>query len=490
MSKAATEEPSPPVSPGDVIAGKFRVERVLGSGGMAFVVAARHEELGQLVAIKLLRPDLPEHNVAAARFLREARAAARIQSDHVARVFDVGMTEGDPYMVMEYLEGADLDEILLARGKLPIAEAVDHTLEALEAVAHAHALGIVHRDLKPANMFLASRPDGSKRIKVLDFGISKASGLSAPGGKGVVVTSPNAVLGSPAYMSPEQARSSTTVDLRTDLWSIGVILYELISGRHPFNGDTAPRMLASIARDPPIPLRSLRSDAPEALEQVILRCLTRDLEARYQNAAELAHALTAFGSERTRGLASRISLVLGAPAPSAAGSMSAVTGDSAKSAERARPSQGAALEEGDTLRSEGNPPPNPETPTLETSTKDPLGNMNKSPTKGKLIVFGLTAAVALSLGIVASAAWRATAKMLSGGAPPRAASTAARATAAPSAAAPSALQSTTERIAAPDPSGAPEMRSDGGAPSQSGTPSQSAAPSGTAGGRDEQRPRL
>jgi serine/threonine protein kinase len=480
MSKALTEEPSPPVSLGDVIAGKYRVERVLGSGGMAFVVAARHEELGQLVAIKLLRPELPEHNVAAARFLREARAAARIQSDHVARVFDVGMTEGDPYMVMEHLEGADLDETLLSRGRFPIAEAVDYTLEALEAVAHAHALGIVHRDLKPANMFLAARPDGSKRIKVLDFGISKASGLSASGGVGVVVTSPNAVLGSPAYMSPEQARSSTTVDLRTDLWSIGVILYELISGRHPFNGDTAPRMLASIARDAPTPLRSRCPDAPEALWQVILRCLERDLDARYQNAAELARALSPFGSERTRGLAARISLVLGASPPPAASEASAGAGGEPRSAERAQASQDAASEAVDTLRSEGNRAPDPGTPALEGSTKDALGSAKKSPTKGKLIVFGLTAAIALSLGIVASAAWRATAKMLSRGALPRAASTASTATAAPS-----ALQSTTERAASSEPPGAPEMRSDGGAPSQSGAPSRSAAPSAPAANRDE-----
>ncbi|HZF56012.1 MAG TPA: serine/threonine-protein kinase [Polyangiaceae bacterium] len=301
-----------PVSQGEIFAGEYRIERVLGEGGMAFVVAARSEKTGELVAIKLLRPELHRYEVMAARFVREARAAGRISSEFVPRIYDVGTTEsGQAYMVMELLEGKNLEEVLLERGRLPIAEAVDYVMEALEAVAEAHALGIIHRDLKPANLFLAVQKDGSQRIKILDFGISKALERRGVPSSARLLTLPNTVLGSPAYMSPEQALSSDAVDTRTDLWSLGVILYELIAGTAPFEGDSPASMLVAISTKPPIPLRLRRPDAPEELVAVILRCLERERRQRFRAASELANALAPFASARTKHLPDRIAEVLG-----------------------------------------------------------------------------------------------------------------------------------------------------------------------------------
>jgi len=171
------------VSVGEILAGKYRIDRVLGAGGMGVVVAAHHLQLDERVAIKFLLPEMLAQQDAVMRFSREARAAVKIKSEHVARVTDVGTLEtGAPYMVMEYLEGIDLAE-LVRRGPLPITQAVDFVLQACEAIAEAHALGIVHRDLKPANLFLATLPGGVQSVKVLDFGISKLTGLSASGGQ-------------------------------------------------------------------------------------------------------------------------------------------------------------------------------------------------------------------------------------------------------------------------------------------------------------------
>jgi serine/threonine protein kinase len=194
------------VREGELLAGKYRVERVLGEGGMGVVVAARHVELDERVALKFLLPGTLGQPDAVARFLREARAAARIRSEHVARVTDVGTLEtGVPYMVMEFLEGADLSRILREHGPLPIEDAVDYVVQTCEAIADAHALGIIHRDLKPANLMLVTRSDGGSCVKVLDFGISKVSG---PGQDAMAMTSTSTILGSPIYMSPEQMTSS------------------------------------------------------------------------------------------------------------------------------------------------------------------------------------------------------------------------------------------------------------------------------------------
>jgi serine/threonine-protein kinase len=276
---------------GQILAGKYRVERVLGKGGMGYVVAAFHLELGERVAVKFLIPELCQSEEPVRRFLREARAAVRIRNEHVARVLDVGKLEtGAPYMVMEYLEGRDLADELERRGRLAIDQAVDYVLQASEAVAEAHMLGIVHRDLKPANLFLTRRTDGTALIKVLDFGISKAmvneEGLAAPS-----LTATQALLGSPSYMSPEQVRKPKTVDIRTDIWAFGVILYELISGRQPFIADTPMSVLAAVVSDPTPTLRQFVPNAPPNIEAVIGRCLAKDPNLRFQSMAEFAEAL-------------------------------------------------------------------------------------------------------------------------------------------------------------------------------------------------------
>jgi serine/threonine-protein kinase len=281
---------------GDVVAGKYRVERFLAKGGMGAIFECEHTYLSQRVALKVLT-DLTQPD-AVGRFLNEARAAARIQSDHVVRVFDFGIwgDEGTPYLVMEMLNGVDLDALLRARRTLDIPEAVDTMLETLEALAQAHALGIVHRDLKPANLFVATRPGVAASVKVLDFGISKAS--HALGSEAPVYTSSKALLGSPLYMSPEQLRNSRQIDGRADLWSIGVILHEVLGGRPPFNAQHLGELLTAVLEGEVPPLRARRPDVPAPLEAIVGRCLERGVEARFASASELAEALAPFGAAR------------------------------------------------------------------------------------------------------------------------------------------------------------------------------------------------
>jgi serine/threonine-protein kinase len=261
-------------------------------------------QLDDEVAIKFMLPEAIGNAQAVERFSREARAAVKIKSEHVVRVHDVGILDnGTPYMVMEYLRGKDLAEWLTERGTIPIEQAVDFILQASEAIAEAHSLGIVHRDLKPANLFVIQRGDGPY-LKVLDFGISKLTGKKTTGPE---MTRTSVVMGSPFYMSPEQLRSTRDVDLRSDIWALGVILYELIAGGPPFEGDTMPELVHRTVFEPPPPLRDVRPDAPQALEQVILKCLEKDAAARFQNLAELAAALVPFGLERSRQSLERIS---------------------------------------------------------------------------------------------------------------------------------------------------------------------------------------
>jgi serine/threonine protein kinase len=291
---------------GDLLAGKYRIERLLGKGGMGAVFAAQHELLCQRVAVKVLLSQIAREPEAVARFLNEARAAARIASDHIARVMDVGtLDDGTPYMVLEYLDGMDLAEHLQISGPFSVEGATDCVLQAIEAVAQAHALGIVHRDLKPANLFLARQPDGSHRVKVLDFGISKAQNPFASSGAHVL-TSTKTVLGSPMYMSPEQLRSSKNVDTRADVWGLGVILYELLAGAPPFGGETLGELFAAILEQTPQSLRARRSDVPPALDALVQRCLARQAEARVSDVAELARGLAPFAPESSRANVERI----------------------------------------------------------------------------------------------------------------------------------------------------------------------------------------
>ncbi|HVH48249.1 MAG TPA: protein kinase [Labilithrix sp.] len=284
------------VQPGDVIAGKYEVERVLAEGGMGVVLAAQHKQLRRRVALKFLLPELCHMSEVVTRFLREAQAMTSIQNEHVARVLDVGTTaEGAPYMVMEYLEGEDLSQALDRRQRLPAVEAVEYVLQAMEALAEAHVHGFVHRDLKPSNLFITRRPDGSPLVKVLDFGISKVT-TNDTSKSNVDLTHARGLLGSPLYMSPEQIRSSKTVDHRADIWTLGIILHELITGRPPFEAESVPAVLAQIVADEPIILLGVDAEAPPGMSEVVLKCLRRNRDERYANVAELAVALKPYAT--------------------------------------------------------------------------------------------------------------------------------------------------------------------------------------------------
>ena len=276
-----------------MIDGKYRIERRLGEGGMGVVLAARHLKLDRQVALKVLGDAQRRDAAAVVRMLREARAAAKLESENVAKVLDVAESEqGDPYIVMEMLSGADLSEVLRQRGRLSVADASDYLLQACQALAEAHQHGIVHRDLKPANLFLCQRADGSELVKVLDFGISKLA-TSDLG----VATATQSVFGSPLYMSPEQLRSSKKVDARADIWALGVILFELLSGETPFQATTVPELSILIATEAPRSLAALRPDVPTGVLEVIARCLEKDVERRYASVGAFAKALAVFGSD-------------------------------------------------------------------------------------------------------------------------------------------------------------------------------------------------
>jgi serine/threonine-protein kinase len=273
-----------------VLFGKYCVERVLGQGGMGVVVAARHIELGQLYAIKVMLPGLLGNPDAINRFLREARASARLKGDHVARVHDVGHAVGGAlFMVMEYLEGCDLKTYLAERRHLSTKEAVTYVLQACEAVAEAHENEIVHRDIKPANLFLTRKhKTGAPLIKVLDFGISKELNLNP----GADLTKTGVMLGSPLYMSPEQMLHARNVDIRTDIWSLGVVLYELITGELPFTGKTVTQVAYSVTNLEPKPIAPYMVGISSAVKAVILRCLSKDPDKRFANVESLVQALT------------------------------------------------------------------------------------------------------------------------------------------------------------------------------------------------------
>jgi serine/threonine-protein kinase len=284
---------------GDIIAEKYRIEAVLGAGGMGVVFAARHIALNGQFALKFLSSQALSNAHAVGRFYREAQAAVKLRSEHAVRVFDVGTHEsGLPYMVMEYLEGGDLGRLLQTRVALSVAESIDYVVQTCAAIADAHNAGIIHRDIKPSNLFCVTRQDKSLMIKVLDFGISKVADALV-GEQGITAT--GNFLGSPSYMSPEQMRAPDRVDHRSDIWSLGVVLYECLTGKLPFPASTLPEICLRVAQDPPIAPSSYRADLPAGLEAVILRCLEKDREARFPSASALAEALSSFQARQPSG---------------------------------------------------------------------------------------------------------------------------------------------------------------------------------------------
>jgi len=293
---------------GSLLADKYRIEAVLGEGGMGIVLKATHLELGCPVAIKVMRPQLAHSEDAVNRLLVEARAAASIRSEHVARVLDVGRLEnGAPFLVLEHLEGRDLARMLQKSGRLACQVAVDFVLQACQALSEAHSAGIIHRDLKPENLFLSCRADGTPIIKLLDFGISKRLTCE---GREAARTNPSELLGSPLYMAPEQMKGGGPIDARADIWSLGVVLYELCTGQSPFFGETIPSICARVIGVDPVPPHELLPTLPEGLEAVILRCLQKNPAERPANIAELAAELAPYGSEDATAYAASARLVI------------------------------------------------------------------------------------------------------------------------------------------------------------------------------------
>lgn len=305
---------------GAVLAGKYRIERVLGQGGMGVVIQATHLQLHQPVAVKFLLPEVLANPQVVQRFLREAQAVVRLRSEHVARVLDVGSLEdGAPYMVLEYLDGTDLSHF--SRQQLTIGQIIDLMLQACEALAEAHALGIVHRDIKPANFFITRRSDGSRLLKVLDFGISKLQPTSLEGN----LTATATVMGTPAYMSPEQMKSSRDVDNRSDIWALGVVLYELFQGSPPFVADSFGAIAIKVATEP---LPPLTAQLPPGLSGAVYRCLEKDPARRFQNIAEFAHVLAPYAQSTAQAVVSveRMSRVLGTDPPRPSSTLTSSSG--------------------------------------------------------------------------------------------------------------------------------------------------------------------
>ncbi|HEY0462720.1 MAG TPA: serine/threonine-protein kinase, partial [Polyangiaceae bacterium] len=286
-----------PLVPGSIVGNKYRVDGCLGEGGMGVVLSATHLELDAPVAIKVVREEFASSRDIVERVLFEARAVARMRSSHVVRVLDVARLEsGCPYIVMEQLQGEDLGLALWERGPLPVAQAIDYLLQACDGLAEAHGLGIVHRDLKPGNLFLATTPEGVV-LKVLDFGISKEINTplrSISRTPRTSLTSAGDPVGSPYYMAPEQMRASPDVDARADIWSLGAILFELLTGQCPFEGETLNEVCSKVLLDASPSLSLFSNAAATELDPVIARCLHKNPELRYQTVSEFAAALRAW----------------------------------------------------------------------------------------------------------------------------------------------------------------------------------------------------
>jgi serine/threonine protein kinase len=380
---------------GDVLDGKYRILDVLGVGGMGVVVAATHVMLGQKVAIKLLLPHSLQNAVVVARFEREAKAAAALRSEHVARVADVGrLPGGEPFMVMELLEGSNLDDIVEKDGPLAPDVAVNYVLQACEAIAEAHALGIIHRDLKPHNLFLTTRVDGTPLVKVLDFGISKVPNEDS------ILTQSRDVMGSPLYMSPEQLQGVRGVDARSDLWALGAILFRLITGRTPFDGETMAKLVSRVVTEKPRDIRRLRPDIPDGLAAVIERCLRKDPAERYPDVATLAQALDPFAAHRSVRPAQRVVAASNRPPPPGAPPAAAPTReDAARVTARVPPSE--------TAPPQASTPPQADPAAKSVATLRPLEQTNHASSRKRAPLFlamGVLSFVAVGAALLA---WRA-----------------------------------------------------------------------------------
>ena len=285
-----------PFQPGQLIHGRYEILHVIGAGGVGFVMTARHAGFDDLVALKFLRPEFTSNAEAVTRFTIEARASFKLRSEHVVRMLDVDICEGTPFIAMELLEGTDLRRVLARYRVLELEPAVDYMLQACEALSAAHALGVIHRDIKPENLFLLGEGAEGDHLKVLDFGISKVALVSSLRATNQALT--RVAVGTPPYMSPEQVRASRDLDMRSDLWSVGCVLYELVTGSAPFERESLMQACAAVLEEEPLPPRQLRPAIPSGLSDAIMRCLRKSPADRFNDVAELADALGPYGSGR------------------------------------------------------------------------------------------------------------------------------------------------------------------------------------------------
>jgi len=299
------------VPEGEILAGKYRVEQVLGAGGMGVVARVTRLEGEGVFALKLLRPSVARDVVAAKRFLREAAAAGRIESPHVVKISDVGqLAAGAPYLVMEYLEGSTLEKRLAGGQRLPLAEACDLALQIAEGLAAAHAMGVIHRDIKPANLYLVAGPEGAELLKIADFGVSKILDPDEPEGRKLTRTQTS--IGSPLYMSPEQMRSARAADFRADQWSLGAVLYRMATGHLPFEASSMIRLCVLVLEGDFIPVATRCPEYPAEFAAAVERCLRVAPAERYADLADLACALVPFAGPRGRERADRCRELLAA----------------------------------------------------------------------------------------------------------------------------------------------------------------------------------
>ena len=292
---------------GEVLAGKYRIERIHAPGALGVTCDAQHRQLRQRVVVKLCGAFAAPHSQVAVRFLESARVAAQLRNVHLARLLDIGtLDSGVPYSVTEHLSGTDLRGVLRVREWLPVSEAVDYILQVCEALAVAHVAGLVHRNLKPTNVFLARDDDGRPIVKVLDFCLVEG----ALSDVSLTTSTAESIVSSLAYLAPEQVRDPSSVDVRADIWAVGALLHELLTGVPPYTASSVPGIFAAIAADSPTPVSQLRGELPTELEEVVLRCLEKERDYRWSDVGTLARQLRRFASEAGRDAVDRVIMVL------------------------------------------------------------------------------------------------------------------------------------------------------------------------------------